>query len=154
MRISWVLPHTASRRPLAGDSAGERGSIPVGVGTPEHIFSQSVLYSLALGRAPSVQVTTTRSLHPQGRAQTGPATPCGDRPAAGPAGPRSGPARTGLPTHERKKIIGEYRRRDRWLPTEGGQGCPGVAGAGLKIGGANNCSRKLSGMSMDQTGIG
>ena len=87
-------------------------------------------------------LTSPRSRSPAGRAQAG--APCSDRPAAGPAGPWPGPARTGLPTRERKKEReGENCRN---LPGKTGntrQRVGQVISAGLKTKGPASPSERL-----------
>ena len=87
-------------------------------------------------------LTSPRSRSPAGRAQAG--APCSDRPAAGPAGPWPGPARTGLPTRERKKEREAENCRN--LPGKTGntrQSVGQVISAGLKTKGPASPSERL-----------
>ena len=88
----WVRPH-----PPAGGPSGRRGLRPWAQTFPS-TCTQSVLHSMGRGPSgtPGGLITSPPRPRPPQLARAG--TPCGDRPAAGPAGREPGPARTGLST--------------------------------------------------------
>ena len=104
-RASWVLPHTAGRRPLAGESAAytRRHRNPL-----THLYAKRSRQFGSWAGGPvgtrSGLVTPPSVTSPRRSGRAG--APCSGRPASGSAEPRPGPARTG-PTRE------EERRRGR-----------------------------------------
>ena len=92
-------------QPAGGPGCGERTFTPVDAGAHEHTSTQSGLHGTARGLP---QCRVGWSLPPAVIFSTGWAgTTCGDRPAAGQAGPRLGSASaqpgTGLPTREKER---------------------------------------------------
>ena len=83
--------------PAGGPVPGRARLTPAGAGTPSHAGTQSLLSSLAPGPVGRAGRRVGWSRPPWSRPPAGRAgAPCGDRPAAGPAGPKPGPARTHL----------------------------------------------------------
>ena len=119
-------PARLAGTPAGGPMPGERGTTPVGAGTPWRTCRQNVPHRTARGACgtPGGLVTFPCRITSPSASLAG--APCGDQPAAGPAGPRPGPARAGLPTRERAE--GKRRRELRFRA-----GCAGLACAGLKI---------------------
>ena len=137
-RASRVRPHTAGWRPRAGESAAYalRRRHPL-----THLYaerSQQIgSWAAGPGGTPGGLFTSPRSRDsrpPTGRA----GAPCGDRPAAGPAGLKPGPARTHLRARERMKEEGRILGETCGTRQRAGQGCAGVASAGLKNEGASD----------------